>query len=156
MCGVEMEDDQLLVSKSVNKHTTFYSHIFEPFLLGYWILCQYLLSNQPKAVAGGKPLAKTQKTLVREAQMLTARLLQEGVVKHLEMLSLDMMNNGLHALLHMGGVCKERRDGVTYMYPNTRRLSNITDQLAQFVDVPPLPTISINLHSKTVTVNAKL
>ncbi|XP_005103445.1 dihydroxyacetone phosphate acyltransferase [Aplysia californica] len=154
MCGVVMDKDELLVAQSVNKHTTFYSHIFEPFLLGYWILCQYLLSNHPKV--GGKPLAKTQKTLVKEAQMLTARLIQEGVVKHYEMLSLDMMNNGLHALFHMGGVCKERRDGVAYMYPNTRRLSNITDQLGQFIDVPPLPSVSINLHSKTVTVNAKL
>ena len=52
--------------------------LYTPQTLDYYpqILCQYLLSNQPKAVAGGKPLAKTQKTLVREAQMLTARLLQ--------------------------------------------------------------------------------
>ena len=93
------------------------------------ILCQYLLSNHPNVA--GKPLAKTQKNLVKEAQMLTARLLQEGVVKHYEMLSLDMMGNGLHALFAMGGVSKERRDGVVYMYPNTRQLSTITDQLGK-------------------------
>jgi len=154
MCGVVMEENELLVPQSINKHTTFYSHIFEPFLLGYWILCQHLLSNL--RTAGGKPLAQTQKTLVKGAQALTARLLQEGRVKHFEMLSLDMMNNGLHALFTMGGVCKERRDGMTYMYPNTRRLSDITEQLGKFIDVPALPSVSINLHSKTVTVNAKL
>jgi glycerone phosphate O-acyltransferase len=154
MCGIIMEDSQVVIAQSINKHTTFYSQMFEPFLLGYWILCQYLLSNHPNVA--GKPLAKTQKTLVKEAQMLTARLLQEGVVRHYEMLSLDMMNNGLHALFHMGAVSKERRDGVVYMYPNTRQLSTITDQLAKFVDVPRLPSVSINLHSKTVTVNAKL
>ncbi|RUS83045.1 hypothetical protein EGW08_009184 [Elysia chlorotica] len=153
-CGVVMEDNEVIIAKSTNKHTTFYSHLFEPFLLGYWILCQYLLSNHPNVA--GKPLAKTQKNLVKEAQMLTARLLQEGVVKHYEMLSLDLMGNGLHALFAMGGVSKERRDGVVYMYPNTRQLSTITDQLAKFVDVPPLPSVSINLHSKMITVNAKL
>uniref|UniRef100_A0A0B6ZSK3 Phospholipid/glycerol acyltransferase domain-containing protein n=2 Tax=Arion vulgaris TaxID=1028688 RepID=A0A0B6ZSK3_9EUPU len=154
LCGVTMEDNQVVIAQSTNKHTTFYSQMFEPFLLGYWILCQYLLSNHPNVA--GKPLAKTQKMLVKEAQMLTARLLQEGVVRHYEMLSLDMMNNGLQALFYMGGISKERRDGVVYMYPNTRQLSTITDQLAKFVDVPRLPSVSINLHSKTVTVNAKL
>ncbi|XP_059144177.1 dihydroxyacetone phosphate acyltransferase-like [Physella acuta] len=152
--GVVMEGEEIIISKSTNKLTTFYSQMFEPFLLGYWIMCQYLLSNHPNIA--GKPLAKTQKMLVKEAQMLTARLLQEGVVKHYEILSLDMMNNGLHALFHMGGISKERRDGAIYMYPNTRQLSNITEQLAKFIDVPPLPAVSINLHSKTVTVNAKL
>ncbi|BFZ06861.1 hypothetical protein BsWGS_09899 [Bradybaena similaris] len=153
-CGVVMEDNQVIIAQSTNKHTTFYSQMFEPFLLGYWILCQYLLSNHPNVA--GKPLAKTQKTLVKEAQMLTARLLQEGLVRHYEMLSLDIMNNGLHALYCMGAVSKERRDGVVYMYPNTRQLSTITDHLAKFVDVPRMPSVSINLHNKTVTVNAKL
>ncbi|KAK6997966.1 dihydroxyacetone phosphate acyltransferase [Biomphalaria glabrata] len=153
--GIVMELDEVVIGQSVNKLTTFYSQMFEPFLLGYWILCQYLLSNHPNVA--GKPLAKTQKTVVKETQMLTARLLQEGVIKqHYEILSLDMMNNGLQALFHMGAVIKERRDGVVYMYPNTRQLSNVTENLAKFIDVPRLPAVSINIHSKTVTVNAKL
>jgi len=32
------EDGQIvLVKKSFNKHTTFYSQMFEPFLLAYWV-----------------------------------------------------------------------------------------------------------------------
>ena len=56
-----------------------------------------------------KPLARTQKSLTREMQVLSARLLQEETIRHFEVLSLDMANNCLHALYHMGGVSKEKR-----------------------------------------------
>ena len=57
----------------------------------------------------GKPLVKLPKAIAKEAQMLSARLLREGVVKHMEILSLDMMTNSLHALYHLGAVHKEKR-----------------------------------------------
>ena len=28
---------EIVVEKSLNKHTTFYSRMFEPFLLAYWV-----------------------------------------------------------------------------------------------------------------------
>lgn len=70
-------------------------------------MCQFLLSSRLQVSA--KPLARTQKTLVKEMQALSARLLQEGVIHHYEVLSMDMANNCLHALYHMGGVSKEKR-----------------------------------------------
>ena len=36
-CGVMIEDGQLQVKKSTNKYITFFSQMFEPFLLGYWV-----------------------------------------------------------------------------------------------------------------------
>ena len=57
----------------------------------------------------GKPLVKLPKAISKEAQMLSARLLREGAVKHMEILSLDMMTNSLHALYHLGAVHKEKR-----------------------------------------------
>jgi len=30
-------NNEILVQKSLNKHTTFYSQMFEPFLLAYWV-----------------------------------------------------------------------------------------------------------------------
>ena len=36
-CGVVIEDDEVHVKKSTNKYTTFFSQMFEPFLLGYWV-----------------------------------------------------------------------------------------------------------------------
>ena len=66
--------------------------------------------------AHGKPLVKLPKTIAKEAQMLSARLLREGAVKHMEILSLDMMNNSLHALYHLGAVHKEKRYVGLYVY----------------------------------------
>ena len=57
----------------------------------------------------GKPLVKLPKTIAKDAQALSARLLREGAVKHMEILSLDMMSNSLHALYHLGAVHKEKR-----------------------------------------------
>lgn len=36
-CGVVIEDNQVQIKKSQNKYTTFFSQMFEPFLLGYWV-----------------------------------------------------------------------------------------------------------------------
>ena len=36
-CGVMVEDNSVLIKKSTNKYTTFFSQMFEPFLLGYWV-----------------------------------------------------------------------------------------------------------------------
>ena len=36
-CGVVVEDNAVLIKKSTNKYTTFFSQMFEPFLLGYWV-----------------------------------------------------------------------------------------------------------------------
>ena len=70
-------------------------------------MCRYLLSMQTGA--HGKPLAKVPKTIAKDAQSLSARLLRDGYIKHMEVLSLDMMNNALHALYHLGAVTKEKR-----------------------------------------------
>lgn len=142
------------VKKSTNKTIVFLSRMFEPFLVGYWLMCQFLLSSRMQVAA--KPLARTQKSLTKELQVLAARLLQEETIRHYEILSLDMANNCLHALYQMGGISKEKRDGMTYMYPNVAQLSTITEKLGTYAEVPSLPAVTINLNTKTVTVNAKL
>lgn len=152
--AVVVEAGAVTIKKSTNKTTTFLSQMFEPFLVAYWLMCQFLLSSYLQVSA--KPLARTQKSITKEMQALCARLLQEETIHHHEVLSLDMANNCLHALYHMGGVCKEKRDGIVYMYPNVAQLSTITEQIGTYTEVPPLPAVSINLHTKTVTVNAKL
>lgn len=153
-CGVVVENGNVQIKKSTNKYTTFFSKMFEPFLLGYWVMCRYLLSMQ--AGSHGKPLVKLPKTISKEAQLLSSQLIRDGHVNHKEILSLDMMNNSLHSLYHLGAVHKEKRDGSTYMYPNLVILSKVTEDLSKFVDVPPLPQTIINVDTKTVIVDAKL
>jgi len=36
-CGLVVEGECVHVRKSTNKYTTFFSQMFEPFLLGYWV-----------------------------------------------------------------------------------------------------------------------
>ncbi len=57
----------------------------------------------------GRTLAKPARELVRRAQALAAQLLQRGVVRHLEIMSLDLLNNGLTALASIGAVFKDKR-----------------------------------------------
>ena len=35
--GLTIQDGAVLVKKSINKHSTFLSQMFEPFLLAYWV-----------------------------------------------------------------------------------------------------------------------
>ncbi|KAL4237809.1 hypothetical protein ACF0H5_002521 [Mactra antiquata] len=153
-CGVIVQDGSVMIKKSTNKYTTFFSQMFEPFLLGYWVMCRYLLSIQNGA--HGKPLVKLPKTISKEAQVLSSQLIRDSHIKHKEVLSLDMMNNSLHSLYHLGAVHKEKREGKTYMYPNLVLLSKVTEDLSKFIEVPPMPQTTINMDTKTVVVNAKL
>jgi glycerone phosphate O-acyltransferase len=153
-CGVIMLDQLVQIKKSQNRYTTFFSQMFEPFLLGYWILGRCILSTQIDI--HNKPIAKPPKVISREAQMVGARLLRDGCIRNLEVLSLDLLNNGLHAMFHMGAVKKEKRDGQPYMYPNTIVLTNVCTQIEEFIEVPQIPTTVINVESKTVVVTAKM
>ncbi|XP_052827926.1 dihydroxyacetone phosphate acyltransferase, partial [Octopus bimaculoides] len=153
-CGVVLQDEVVLIKPSTNKYTVFFSHMFEPFLMGYWVLCQHLLS-MPQ-VGHGKLLAKPIQMLAKEAQMVAARLLREQLIKHPEILSLNLLNNGLIALYNMDALHKEKRGGNVYMSPNTVVLTKITENIAQQIEVPTVPVASINLDTKTVVVNAKL
>ena len=67
--------------------------------------------------AHGKPLAKPPKVIAKEAQILGSRLLRDGLIRHLEVLSLDLINNGLHALYHMDAVRKEKRFVIILVCP---------------------------------------
>ncbi|XP_064601492.1 dihydroxyacetone phosphate acyltransferase-like [Liolophura sinensis] len=153
-CGVVVETGHLIIKQSISKYTTFFSQMYEPFLLGYWVLCQCLLSmtRDPH----GKPVPKEAKTLCKEAQALSARLLREGIVKHQEILSLDMMNNGIKSFLKLGALAKETREGKSLVCPNMLPLSKVSEEIAKLMEVPALRVARINVETKTVTINSKL
>jgi len=39
--ALAIKDNHVLVKQSINKYTTFFSQMFEPFLLGYWVSSTY-------------------------------------------------------------------------------------------------------------------
>ncbi len=57
----------------------------------------------------GRKLAKQSKDIVKKCQNFAAQLLEEGLIKNPEVLSLDLISNGLSALTDMGGFFKDKR-----------------------------------------------
>ena len=73
----------------------------------FQVLCQHLVTLP--ADTHGRPLAKKPKLIARDAQTLAVRLLQDGVIKHYEVLSLDTLGNGLASLTAMGAMYRDKR-----------------------------------------------
>ena len=57
----------------------------------------------------GRALPKKPKDLAKDAQNLASTLLQEGAVKQNEILSLDILGNGLAALTDFGAIYRDKR-----------------------------------------------
>lgn len=70
--------------------------------------------------------------------MLSAQLIRDGHVKHKEILSLDILNNSLHSLYHLGAVHKEKRYVSAYAELQTAHNKVVTDS-CHFVSVVPPP-----------------
>ena len=76
-------------------------------MLPLQVLCQHLLSLAIDV--HGRPLPKRPKDIAKDAQRLGIKLLQENLIKHLEVVSLDLLGNGLSALADMGCMFKDKR-----------------------------------------------
>ena len=57
----------------------------------------------------GRPLARKAKLITKDAQQLGIRLLQDSLIKHYEVLSLDLLGNGLNAISLMNAMYKDKR-----------------------------------------------
>ena len=71
------------------------------------VMCSHLLSLNGDV--HGRPLPKQPKAIAKDAQTLATRLLQDGVLKHHEVLSLDMLGNALNALVDLKTMHKDKR-----------------------------------------------
>jgi len=151
-----VDDNQIVhVKKSFNKHTTFYSQMFEPFLLAYWVNCQHLLSLPMDR--HGRPLPKRPKDLAKDVQKLAVRLLEENAVKHYEILSMDLITNGLTMLIDMGSMYKDKRMNETWLSPNSSAVSSVAQQISLYIELPSI-AISNFVSSKEshIVLQAKL
>ena len=84
-----------------------YMIISRYYYLYIQVLCHHLISMPGDL--HGRPVPKKPKAIARDAQKLGIRLLQENVLKHHEVLSLDLLSNGLNALVDMGAMFKDKR-----------------------------------------------
>ncbi|CAH1793298.1 unnamed protein product [Owenia fusiformis] len=147
------QDNKVLINKSTNKNTAFHSQMFEPFLLGYWVMCQFLLSMNG-GDSNGKPLPKSPSVIVKETQSLAANLLQENIIKHYEVMSKDMLGNALQSFVEMGAVFKEKRNGDTYLSPSPIAVNKIAEEIGKYIEVPRLSIANFTLQSKAVLIGA--
>ncbi|XP_074649512.1 dihydroxyacetone phosphate acyltransferase-like [Tubulanus polymorphus] len=144
-----LEGDSVVVKKSTNKYNTFLSQMFEPFLLAYWITCQYLMFLPANEM-------KPPKTMARSVQSLITQLLLQCAVKHYEMLSLDMINNAIHSLVNMDAVIMETRNGVKQVSANYVQLPKIAEQIKSYIENADVTLSSDLLKTTSVSIAAKL
>lgn len=142
------------VKKSLNKHTTFYSQMFEPFLLAYWVVCQHLLSL-PVDIHG-RPLPRRPKDLTKDVQRLSVRLLEESAVKHFEILSLDLINNGILMLMDVGAMYQDKRNNETWLSPNSVAMAAVADEIGGYIELPSIPIGNFTSNVRPIVMQAKL
>jgi len=87
----------------------FYCHylLMSMYSVYVQVVCLHLLSL-PVDVHG-RALPKRPKDLSRNIQSLAIRLIEEGVLRHYEVLSMDLISNGLTALSDMKAMFKDKR-----------------------------------------------
>jgi len=71
------------------------------------VACQHLLSL-PVDVHG-RALPKRPKDLSRDIQQLALRLLEDGAVRHYEILSMELIGNALAVLADLNSLFKDKR-----------------------------------------------
>ena len=71
----------------------------------FQVMCQHLLSLTHDI--HGRPLPKKPKEIAKEAQNLGIRLVQENVLRHYEVLSLDLLGNALSSLNDFGAMYRD-------------------------------------------------
>ncbi|XP_076318981.1 dihydroxyacetone phosphate acyltransferase-like [Tachypleus tridentatus] len=104
--------------------------VLSPFLEGYKIACQHLLSS--KLVSNPETLSET----VKQCQVAVEGALLQGEIRDYRSLSLDILNNCVHNLVKLGAVTKEPRNGQTLVVPNGHQLDIILQDINSFVQDP--------------------
>ncbi len=84
------------------------------------VLCQHLLTLTNDI--HGRPLAAPPKKIIKYAQLLAVDLIQENVIRHYEILSLDILGNALGILTDMGAMHRDKRWAWKKTKENVRKL----------------------------------
>ncbi|XP_014661369.1 PREDICTED: dihydroxyacetone phosphate acyltransferase-like isoform X2 [Priapulus caudatus] len=130
--AVSLSDHQLHIARSTTKTTIFLQRLFQPFLFGYWLLFEYLVTHGVESGSSGQAMAIG-------AQTLGAHLLQQGILSHPEILSLEMLSNGVKSLLECGAICRQRnRTGDMMLVPDRTEIFHLKNELGKVIQLPVL------------------
>lgn len=129
--------DLITTESSGHKLYSFFCQLFDPFLIGYRVVCQVLLN------LGNHTVIPSCTLVVREAQACVERLLQSKHVTQFVVLSLDLLNNAVLGITHLGGLRREKRNGQCVLQCVNHELNKIKSELDLLIH---LPEALINAH----------
>lgn len=134
---IHQHSNTLQTHNSGERFFTFLCQLFDPFLIGYKVVCEILLN------LGANAILPSCSVVVREAQACIERLLQNSHVTHYAVLSLDLLNNAILSVTQLGGLRREKRGNSCVLQCIHQELSKITSELDQLIH---LPGAVINSH----------
>ncbi|XP_030855184.1 dihydroxyacetone phosphate acyltransferase [Strongylocentrotus purpuratus] len=130
-CGaLDHDREEVRVTAKGEREIAFFTDMMSPFLLGYWLVCQYLMAHPSSPQ--GVPIKQTAKDI----QMRIATIISQGKLHHYEILSLNLLTNALTALTHMGILVREKSDNGPLISWSAESVSRVADKISEFIQVP--------------------
>ncbi|XP_038046448.1 dihydroxyacetone phosphate acyltransferase-like [Patiria miniata] len=117
---------QYSITSSGERLTSFLCNLLHPFLLGYWVVCRYLLSC-PASLA-----SVTEQSLAKTIQKEVAELIATGDLKSYDILSLNLLGNAISSLLQLGGI-KRSKSGLTLI---ESEITKTAEKISEYIELP--------------------
>ncbi|XP_063958657.1 dihydroxyacetone phosphate acyltransferase-like [Lytechinus pictus] len=131
-CGtLESDRGEVRITTKGEREISFFTEMMSPFLLGYWLVCQYLMVH-PSSSPQGVPI----KQIAKDIQMKIATIISQGKLHHYEILSLNLLTNALTALTQIGILVREKSNNGPLISWSAEPVSRIADKISEFIQVP--------------------
>ncbi|XP_033635041.1 dihydroxyacetone phosphate acyltransferase-like [Asterias rubens] len=137
---------QYTITPSGEKLMTFLCSLLQPFLLGYWFVCHYLLSCPPLLES------VTPRSLAKVIQSEVATSIAAGDTACYDILSLNLLGNAISSLVRLGGIRKSK-SGLTLI---AAEISKTADKISEYIDLPDSLVNKPSTKSKVGGPTAKL
>lgn len=125
---VSSTEKTVIVLSNGVKALQFLSKMIEPFLLGYWMVLQYLEQSPCKLENDNYS-----KTVAKNIQAHIAQKVIDGERKDFETLSLNLLNNALTSLVSMEVINKTKSDNGGSLTWKTEKIQETMNKLGVFI-----------------------
>lgn len=119
--ALQVTAHELLVTERGRRTLHFLSSILDPFLQGYQVVCRFLCEENTK------PL--TEKQFIPAVRKFIMRQLLSGSLTYAELLSSDLQQNVLAALIRLGAVSRTKRAEQMTLRVNAVMVNSLEDAL---------------------------
>ncbi|XP_076812511.1 dihydroxyacetone phosphate acyltransferase-like [Clavelina lepadiformis] len=124
-------DEVFVVRKHAGRLHSFLKSCFSPFMIAYWMACQFFLKN--------KGSYKMTTVIVQIQKWIGDHQKVSGITY--EMLSINLLSNTVHSLIDMKGLTTHKLGKTKMVEVSSTTLQDISCKLAKFIpDLPELLT----------------